>query len=136
MTILCLEDFKVEFDKLKSKKSYRTIEDDLINYFFNKTIEQLCSGTRLNQSNEAPYIKKRIKGRGGFRFYYLLIIKNNRLYLMYVHPKTGPNASSNIDDKSKTYLYKKVYEAIKSNDLYKIELDEEGRKLVFIKSSQ
>lgn len=27
MDLYCLEDFKIEFDKLKSKKSYRTIEE-------------------------------------------------------------------------------------------------------------
>ena len=82
MNIYCLEDFKVEFDKLKSKKSYRTIERDIINYFFEKSFSELCSGTRLNNSNIAPYIKKRIRGRGGFRFYFLLIIKDEKLYLM------------------------------------------------------
>jgi hypothetical protein len=49
MNIFCLDDFKIELDKLKSKKSYRTIEADIIDYFFNKTITELNSGTRLNQ---------------------------------------------------------------------------------------
>lgn len=37
MELYCLEDFKVEFDKLKSKKSYKTIEQEIINYFFGKS---------------------------------------------------------------------------------------------------
>ena len=57
MDIYCLEDFKVEFEKLKSKKSYKTIEQEIINYFFEKTTEELCSGTRLNHSVDVPYIK-------------------------------------------------------------------------------
>lgn len=133
MNIFCLEDFKVEFDKLKSKKSYRTIEADLIDYFFNKTAVELCSGTRLNQSTDAPYIKKRIKGGGGFRFYFLLIIKNDCLYLMFVHPKTGPSGATNIEDESKAYLYKKVYKAIKSEDLYTLNLDKKTNTIIFNK---
>lgn len=74
MEIFCLEDFKVEFEKLSSKKSYNSLEQDIIDYFFNKSFQQLCSGTRLNNSEKTPYIKKRLKGRGGFRFYFLLIL--------------------------------------------------------------
>ena len=129
MNIYCLEDFKLAFDKLKTKKSYRTIEHDLISYFFNKNINQLLSGTRLNQSDTAPYIKKRIKGSGGFRVYFLILIKNENLYLMFVHPKTGTLGGRNITDKSKTALYKKVYQAIENDDLF--ELIVENNELVF-----
>jgi len=64
MDLYCLEDFKVEFEKLKSKKSYKTIEQEIINYFFGKTIQELYSGTRLNHSIDSPYIKKRIGVEG------------------------------------------------------------------------
>ena len=134
MELYCLEDFKVEFDRLKSKNSYKTIEKDIINYFFNKTKDKLCSGTRLNHSNEAPYIKKRIGGRGGFRFYFLLILIKNSLYLMYVHPKTGSKGAENITDDSKAYLYKKVLECIESSkDLYKLFLNKSQKKIQFDK---
>lgn len=133
MEIYCLEDFKVEFEKLKSKKSYRTIEQEIINYFFDKKLEQLRSGTRLNHSDEVPYIKKRLGGRGGFRVYFLLVIKNESLYLMFVHPKTGAQGSDNITDESKAYLYKKVLECIQSEELYTMSLDESKKKIRFDK---
>jgi hypothetical protein len=38
-----------------------------------------------------------------------LIIKDEKLYLMFVHPKTGALGSENITDESKAYLYKKVF---------------------------
>tara|TARA_R110002049_G_scaffold260611_1_gene436514 strand:- start:335 stop:748 length:414 start_codon:yes stop_codon:yes gene_type:complete len=133
MELYCLEDFKVEFEKLKSKKSYRTIEQEIINYFFDKTLAQLRSGTRLNHSDEVPYIKKRLGGRGGFRIYFLLVIKNESLYLMFVHPKTGTQGSENITDESKAYLYKKVLECIESEDLYKLSLDDSKKKIQFDK---
>lgn len=34
MEIYCFEDFKVEFEKLKSKKTYKILEQEIINYFF------------------------------------------------------------------------------------------------------
>ena len=80
MNIYCLEDFKVEFEKLKKKNSYKLIESQTIEYFFNKTVSELASGVCLNNSNDTPYIKKRLNGSGGFRFYFLLIIKQQNLY--------------------------------------------------------
>jgi hypothetical protein len=131
--LYCLEDFKIEFEKLKSKKSYNTIEQEIINYFFEKSSQELSTGVRLNHSFDAPYIKKRLAGRGGFRFYFLLVIKNDSLYLMFVHPKTGSLGSENITDESKAYLYKKVIDCIASNDLYKLLLDESKKNIKFEK---
>ena len=129
MEIYCLNDFKIEFEKLKSKKSYRDIEKEIISYFFNKTTDDLKSGTRLNNSDLTPYIKKRIKGSGGYRTYYLLIIKNDCLYLMYIHPKTGNMGAPNITDESKAYLYKKVLKSIEDNTLFKLRI--KSGKIVF-----
>src|SRR5882757_11254341 len=106
MTILCIEDFKVEFEKLKKKNSYSSIEKDIVDYFFDREIQELKSGARLNNSDDIPYIKKRLNGSGGFRTYYLLVIKNEIVYLMFVHPKTGSMGYDNITDDSKALLYK------------------------------
>jgi len=134
MTILCLEDFKVQFEKLKKKNSYSSIEEDIIEYFFDKEIQQLISGTRLNNSDDTPYIKKRLNGSGGFRIYFLLVIKNGNVYLMFLHPKTGSLGYENITDDSKALLYKKVLECIKTNNLYEVIV--ENNKLVFKKSKR
>lgn len=117
MTIFCLEDFKIQFEKLKKNNSYSSIEKDIIEYFFDKEISQLASGTRLNNSDDIPYIKKRLNGSGGFRIYFLLVIKNERVYLMFLHPKTGSLGYENITDDSKALLYKKVLEGIQTNNL-------------------
>lgn len=131
MTILCLEEFKAQFEKLKKKNAYSSIEDDIIAYFFDKEIQQLISGTRLNNSDDTPYIKKRLNGSGGFRIYFLLIIKNEKVYLMFLHPKTGSLGYENITDDSKALLYKKVLECIKTNDLYEVNV--ENKKIIFKK---
>lgn len=131
MVIYCLEEFKNAFDKLKSKNSYKTLEQDTIDYFFNKSAQELSSGTRLNHCDQVPYLKKRMGGRGGFRFYYLIMIKNDAVYLMFVHPKTGVFGAENITDESKALLYKKVLHCIETKDFYKLSLDQKGRKIIF-----
>lgn len=124
MKIFCLPEFKLEFEKLKKKNAYKSVEPQIIQYFFNKKVEELCSGVRLNHSDSTPYIKKRLEGRGGFRVYYLLVIKDGNLYLMFLHPKTGPLGADNIKDESKALLYKKVLEAIQTNDLFEVTVSE------------
>ena len=131
MDIFCLEDFKNEFDNLKDKKAYRTLEKDIIDYFFNKTIKDLSSGTRLNNSDKTPYIKKRLRGSGGYRVYFLILIKKESVYLMFIHPKTGPDGSENITDESKSALYKKVLLSIETSDLYNVTLNEGQNSVLF-----
>lgn len=131
MQIFCTEAFKTEFNKLKRKNSYNGIEKDIIEYFFNKTASELSSGSLLNASSETPYIKKRLEGRGGFRAYFLLIIKNDCLYLMFIHPKTGSLGYENISNDFKASIYKDVLEAIKTSNLYKLDLDETQSKILF-----
>jgi len=129
MEIFCIEEFKVQFEKLKKNRSYSTIEKDIISYFFDTNIIALTSGTRLNNSDETPYIKKRLGGSGGYRLYFLLVIKNSNVYLMFLHPKTGSLGYDNITDESKAMLYKKVLASIKLNDLYKLVV--ENKTLTF-----
>ena len=52
MKIYCLEDFKVEFEKLKKKNSYSSIEGDIIKYFFEKEIAQLMKSVEENPRTE------------------------------------------------------------------------------------
>lgn len=131
MTILCLEDFKIQFEKLKKKNAYASIEADVIDYFFDKEMKDIVSGTRLNNSDDTPYIKKRLNGSGGFRIYFLLVIIKDNVYLMFIHPKTGSLGYDNINDASKALLYKKVLECIKTNTLFNVSVENE--KLVFEK---
>lgn len=131
MHVYCTERFKVEFFKLLAKKQYAALEQDLIDYFFFKKIEELISGTNLNNSLKTPYLKKRINGSGGYRVYFLVLIKEENIYLIFVHPKTGPYGASNIKDSSKTMLYKEILEKIKTNDLYVMHV--ENNKLVYLK---
>lgn len=131
MDIFCTARFQKEFDKLMRKRSYRTLEAEVIGYFFGKEARELSNGTRLNQSDTEPYIKKRLNGRGGFRIYFLLLIKNDRLYLMFVHPKTGSDGAENITDESKAAIYKEVLAAINTGATIKLTLSPDKSSIVF-----
>lgn len=133
MHIYCIEDFKKEFENLVSKNAYKSLESEIIKYFFNKPISKLLSGARLNNSDVTPYIKKRIGGSGGFRCYFLVLIKDESLYLMFVHPKSGPKGSRNLKDDSKAYLYKKVLSCIKEKQFYELTLNSNENKIIFNK---
>jgi len=59
------------------------------------------------------------------------VIKDEKIYLMFLHPKTGSLGYENITDDSKALLYKKVLESIKRKNLYEVVVDK--NKLVFKK---
>jgi len=53
MTILCLEDFKIQFEKLKKKNSYSSVESDIIEYFlYKKILESIQSNNLYNVTVE------------------------------------------------------------------------------------
>jgi hypothetical protein len=129
MEIFSLSLFKDEYDKLCRKNSYKNLPEELFNYFDGKQIDEILSGTRLNHSQEEPYIKKRLSGSGGYRIYFLIIIRLQKVYWLFVHPKTGSLGSDDITDESKAKIYKDILEAIKTNQLYKVTLKD--RNVIF-----
>ncbi len=131
MDVFCISEFKDQFDQLIKKKNYRTIEQEIIDYVFDKQVNDLRTGTNLNQSSTAPFIKKRIAGRGGYRLYYLLVIRKNSVHLAYVHPKTGSLAENNISVNRIKHLQKRVLESIKSGCMFRLSLSENKKQIIF-----
>ena len=132
MELYCLEEFKDAVEKLSRKKPYSAVEQVILDYYYGKSVEEVKNGTNLNNSDTAPYIKKRLEGSGGFRAYFLVLIRNDSVYLMYIHPKTGPDGSENITDEAKKAFYKKVVACIKADEgLYEVKADNSGKKILF-----
>jgi len=129
MDILCIENFKLAFDKLIKNNSYKAVEREIIAYFLNKTADQVSSGTLLNNNLKFPYLKKRLDGSGGFRVYFYILFIEDRLILSYIHPKSGSEGKENLSLKERTDLIKATIVAIKNNNLYKI--SEVNSKLLF-----
>ena len=132
MDIFCTDTFYAEFHKIYKKNSYKDIESEIIKHFFDKSAEELCNGTLLNNKSEVnPYIKKRLKGSGGYRVYFYIYIVEGRTYLLFLHPKTGSMGSSNIDDAFKVKIIKTLSGAIKNNQIYKMSKDSIGKRIIF-----
>jgi hypothetical protein len=75
MIVYCIEDFKIAYEKLLAKNSYKTLADETINYFFGKSIQDLTSGTRLNHSDVSPYIKKDLVAEEDLESTFLYLLK-------------------------------------------------------------
>lgn len=131
MAIYCLLDFKNNIEKLKKKNQYIEIEKDIIDYFFDKPIENLKTGFNINRSETIPYIKSRLNGSGGYRIYYLLLIVKGNVFLIHIHPKTGPYGSESLGKENIGALYNDVWEAIKSKELFLVDRDEKKTRLIF-----
>lgn len=133
MKVYCLQDFKDEYQKLIRKEAYKSLTQEIIDYFFiDCTLLKLKTGVRLNGSSENIYIKKRLGGSGGFRIYFYLLIKSEIVYLLYVHPKAGPRGGSNITDESKAKLYKTICSSITSGkDFIEVKLLKSGDDIEF-----
>jgi len=75
MKIFCTAGFEKIFKRLSKKNAYRDLEKEIVEYFF---------------------AKKRLSGSGGYRTYFYIMVKDDSLYLMFLHPKTGPDGSPKI----------------------------------------
>jgi hypothetical protein len=133
MKLYCLEDFKDEVEKLSKKNSYSSLPEDIIEYFFGKDSSELANGIRINKHPAPPFIKKRLNGSGGFRVYFLLVVKNDCVYLTYVHAKTGSEGSENLADGVASSLLRKVLDALKTDDFYELTPDDARKKIIFSK---
>jgi hypothetical protein len=130
MKIFCTTEFEKIFRKLSRKNAYRDLEKEVVEHFFAERID-LSGGRRLGGHGENPYIKKRLGGSGGYRTYFYIIVKEGNLYLMFLHPKTGPDGSPNITDEAKTQLLKDLISDIKSKRLLSVTKHETKKQLIF-----
>ena len=130
MRIFCTVEFEKIFKKLSKKNAYRDLEKEIVDYFFAEKID-FSGGKRLGGHAENPYIKKRLGGSGGYRTYFYVIVKDDNIYLMFLHPKTGPDGSPNITDDAKTQLLKDLISDIKLGSLLLVTRHETKKQLIF-----
>lgn len=123
MELCCTEEFKQELEKLRKNGSYSNIESILADAYCDVTFEQANTGDLLAVMPGMTYLKKRLEGSGGYRFYLLAIVKGEKIYLGFVHPKTGRYGGDNVTSEKKKSILKELLAAIKSQQLYKIERD-------------
>ncbi len=120
-----------EFIRLASNllkvKAHSDIEKILIESLFNKSLRDIKTGiARLKGNiNDSFFLKKRIaqKGKGkssGYRLYAWLIVVDNNLYLLYIHPKTGKYAQINISKPKQSELIETFQQTNTNNEFIKV----------------
>jgi hypothetical protein len=87
MDIYCLPEFKKGYEKLCKNNSYSDLTQGIIDCFLGKKASDCVVGRNLNQSTIAPYLKRDLSGRSGFRLYYVVLLKKEEIYLGFVHQK-------------------------------------------------
>ena len=133
MKIYCIEDFKLEIERLNHNNSYSDSESTIIDYFWGKQLKNVLSGSNLNNNPVKPFIKKRLEGRGGYRIYFLADPAKDAVYIAFYHPKTGSEGYESIKDDFKTHLLKKVGNLIKDQEYYELTASAAKDTLTFTK---
>lgn len=123
MKVYCTAEFREILEKLSRKKPYSTLMAQVMAQYCNTTYARACTGDPLSVFPNAIYLKKRLEGGGGYRVYVLGIVKDDAIYLVYVHPKTGPDALANVSMEKKKALLKNVLAVIKSKTLHEVAPD-------------
>ena len=125
MEVCCTEEFKTEIEKLRKNSSYADIEAALAEAYCDVTFEEANTGDLLSVMPGMNYLKKRVEGRGGYRFYLLAVVKGEKIYLGFVLPKTGRYGADNVTLEKKKAILKELLAAIRSQQLYRVERDEQ-----------
>jgi hypothetical protein len=123
MVLCCTEEFKQEVEKLRKNGSYADIEQAIIAAYCKATFAAASTGDTLGVMPGMAYVKKRVDGRGGYRFYVLAVVKGEVIYLSFVHPKTGRYGMDNVTPEKKKAILREVLSAIRQQSFYKVEED-------------
>lgn len=118
MAVYCTHEFKTQVEKLGKNASYQLLEADLVAQYCNKPFAEACSGRPLSLTPGAMFLKKRLDGSGGFRVYFMAYVKDEDIYLIYVHPKTGRDGIANISPEDKKAALAQLVEAKRTQNLF------------------
>jgi hypothetical protein len=137
MKAYCTKGFFDEFSKLSKKKQYKDLESLILGFFLDNIFSVVATGDRLYGPNEIPFLKKRLPNSGGYRIYFLADFKNEKVYINYVHPKTGPDGIDNVTNSFKKELHTSILaERNNLKTLFEIEKCSERKGLLFSEIKQ
>ena len=116
-------------DLIKSKHHAnieKIIIDNVLKKDFN-SVRFLGSRILAGDNVNSLFIKKRIAElnkdkRGGYRLYAWLLIRQDNIYIVHIHPKTGKYGVDNISKKKKSELINTYKQAKKDNELIEVSL--------------
>jgi len=126
MDVYLTNEFIKETLTLLKSNSHKDIEQLLIQELFCKKSEDI-KGYRLSGDNtNSRFLKVRVsrenEGKsGGYRVYAWIIIKEDNLYLTYIHPKKGRRSQASISNDRIKELIKSFITERRENNFIKVE---------------
>jgi hypothetical protein len=137
MGLYCTDEFRQEIERLRKNSSYANVEQVIIGYYCNGPFAQACTGDLLSDMQGTRFIKKRLAGSGGYRVYVVAVVREQTVYLGYVHPKTGLHGADNITPEKKKAILKELIAARQVGGvIYEVQEDSQrkGKILFSLKS--
>jgi hypothetical protein len=142
MNIFVTEEFISEVKFITKSKSHSDCEFDLIESIYNKSIDEIKNiGTKRlgGLPDKNPFLRKRVGSENktkseGYRLYFWLLIEDENVFLMFIHPKTGRRSATNITTDKQKELVKTFKNYRDQGKFILTELNKDGKKIVFSKS--
>lgn len=137
MGVYCTKQFKSEVERLLKKNSYQSLQELLINNYCDVSFDEAATGRVLSALPTGNptlfYLKKTLDGSGGYRAYVLAFIKEQDIYLGFIHPKTGVYGMANTSDGKRKEIMREVIKASKSGEVYIMSKDPKNNtRILFV----
>lgn len=137
MSVFVTEEFISEVKLILKSDSHQDCENSLIESIFKPKIDEVKHNgcKRLGgDPNKSPFLRKRIESEGsgkssGYRLYFWLLVLEENIYLMYIHPKTGRRSGTNLTEEKQKELVKTFISSRKNNSFIQVELQDD--KIVY-----
>lgn len=137
MDIFVTDEFIHEVKSILKNNSHCDCESALINSIFTQSIEEIkLNGCKRLGGNpeKSPFLRKRIEGTStgkssGYRLYFWLMVMEENIYLLFIHPKTGKRSGSNLTTEKQNELVKTFISSRDNSTFIKVEL--KNNKIVY-----
>lgn len=144
MDVFATEEFISELKSIVKNSSHKECEKTIVSSISNKTFDELKEGSmRLGGNIDLnPFLRKRIgkddSGKsGGYRAYIWLFKKEDCIYLLFIHPKSGGRkAGSNLTNEKQKEIVTNFLKDKKDNKLVALSFCSENKKFIFKKKKE
>lgn len=145
MQVYLTEEFISEVNSILKSKSHSDCETAIIDSIFNSSIDDIIkvgSPKRLGgDPNKSPFIRKRINSdgigkSGGYKLYFWIIIQDENIYLLFIHPKSGRRSGTNITVQKQKELVK-TFTSLRANGGFLLaKLNKDSSKIICAKTKE
>ena len=134
MKVFCTGNFLSIINNLEKKNNYSNILIDVCLYFSDKNIEELhitkdilrnSPGISSINKYRIPNSSIGIGKRGSYRCISMCNVKNDKIFIDFIYPKTGSEGSDNVTKEGIKEIAINITNSIQSGDIYEVDLKNE-----------